>query len=75
MIRFSLLLTCSLLTSTLVGEHTAFAMNQDDNDDAPQAIVPAPAPINWAAIAAFYEAHPIQGAAIPFPAEDKKRSE
>jgi hypothetical protein len=69
MIRFSLLLTCSLFASTLVGEHTAFAMNQDDNDDAPQT---APTPINWAAIAAFYDQYPIQGAAIPLPAEDKK---
>ena len=47
MIRFSLLLTCSLLTSTLVGEHTAFAMDQNDNDNVPQGIVPAPTPINW----------------------------
>lgn len=52
MIRFSLLLTCSLLTSTLVGEHSAFAMNQDDNNDAPQGI--GPAPIDWGAVADFF---------------------
>lgn len=75
MVRFSFLLTCSLLTSTLIGEHTAFAMNQDDNDDAPHGIVPAPAPIDWGVIAAFYAEHPIQGAAIPFPDEDQRRSE
>jgi len=77
MLRFSLLLSCSLLASTLVGEHTAFAMNQDDNDDALQGIVAAPAPIDWGVIAAFYEQYPIQGTVIPFPvepAEDKKEA-
>jgi len=73
MIRFSLLLTCSLLTATLIGEHSAFAMNQDDNDNAPH--VTAPAPIDWGVVADFFVAHPIQGAAVPLPAEDKKRSE
>ena len=72
MLRFSLLLSCSLLASTLVGEHTAFAMNQDDNDNAPQGIVAAPAPINWGVIAAFYEQYPIQGAVVSAPAEDNK---
>ena len=68
MIRFSLLLTCSLLTSTLVGEHTAFAMDQNDNDNVPQGIVPAPTPINWelwGAVSNFYGIH----------SENKQRSE
>jgi hypothetical protein len=29
MLRFSLLLTCSLLTSTLIGQHTVFAMEPE----------------------------------------------
>ncbi|MBX9786791.1 MAG: hypothetical protein K2Y08_05590 [Alphaproteobacteria bacterium] len=79
MIRFSLLLTCSLLASTLVGEHPAFAMNQnEDNGNPPHQGIIALAPIDqdfWAAVADFFQIQPIQGATIPLQAENKERSE
>ena len=76
MIRFSLLLSCSLLASTLVGEHTAFAMNQDDNDNPPQGNVMGPPPIDWAEVAAFFQIHPVvQEPVVPFPHLDQKRAQ
>ena len=77
MLRFSLLLSCSLLASTLVGEHAVFAMNQnEDNNNAPQGNVIGPPPINWAEVAAFFQIHPVvQEPVVPFPHLDQKRAQ